>query len=65
MQAMKLDYFDLYLVHAPCTMEGNPFRTTLPEVWSQMEGLVDKGLARNIGVSNWRLRDLREVSFVR
>ena len=61
LDAMKLDYFDLYLVHAPCTMDGKPFRTPLPEVWRQMEQLVDKGLARQIGVSNWRLRDLREV----
>jgi len=71
---LKLEYLDLYLVHAPLCMEkvyagtkldtdhaspktasGDLRRGKVPvhEVWRQMEALVEKGLVRNIGVSNW------------
>ena len=55
LQAMGLSYFDLYLVHAPFQRSGTPFATPLSEVWRQMEELVDAGLTRAIGVSNWRV----------
>ena len=50
-----------YLVHAPFQRDGAPFAAPLPQVWEQMEALVDKGLARAIGVSNWRVEDLARV----
>ena len=61
LKAMGLEYFDLYLVHAPFQRSGEPFRTSLPEVWRQMESLVDEGLVRSIGVSNWRVSDLKQI----
>jgi hypothetical protein len=32
------------------------------QAWSQMEGLVAGGLARSVGVSNFRMQDLEEVA---
>jgi diketogulonate reductase-like aldo/keto reductase len=60
--AMQLDYFDLYLVHAPFQRNGDPFSTPLPKVWAEMEALVAAGLTRAIGVSNWRVRDLQAIA---
>jgi diketogulonate reductase-like aldo/keto reductase len=59
--AMQTPYFDLYLLHAPFKRCGEPFSCPLPEVWRQMEALVDSGLAKAIGVSNWRVRDLKQI----
>jgi len=57
---LGLAYLDLYLVHAPF-FEKAKCNLTQPEVWSQMESLVDKGLTRYIGVSNYRIRDFEEI----
>ncbi|KAK3246187.1 hypothetical protein CYMTET_44266 [Cymbomonas tetramitiformis] len=61
LKAMGLSYFDLYLIHAPFQRDGTPFKTPLPALWAQMESLVDTGLARHVGVSNWRAQDLDQV----
>ena len=61
LQALRCDYFDLYLVHAPFNRDGSSFATTLVDVWRQMEALVDNGLAKAVGVSNWRVSDLEGV----
>jgi len=45
--ALRLDYLDLYLVHAPFQYNGDPFQTPLVDVWRQMESLVDAGLVRD------------------
>ena len=61
LQALGCEYFDLYLIHAPFQRDGTPFQTPLAEAWKQMEALVDAGLARAIGVSNWRVCDLEQI----
>jgi len=61
LEKMGLCYFDLYLIHAPFQRNGNPFKTSLRDAWTQMEGLVDAGKVRAIGVSNWRIQDLQEI----
>lgn len=61
LERMGLEYFDLYLVHAPFMPDGSDFRKTLPEVWAEMEGLVASGKVRRIGVSNWRVEDLEQI----
>ncbi|KAI0361410.1 Aldo/keto reductase [Trametes cingulata] len=65
-----LDYFDLYLVHFPISLEYippnvkfppewwgldgkiHPVKVPFQETWTEMEKLADKGLAKNIGLSN-------------
>jgi diketogulonate reductase-like aldo/keto reductase len=59
--AMQTSYFDLYLIHAPFQRSGAPFKMPLMEVWRQMEALVEKGLVKAIGVSNWRICDLKQI----
>lgn len=59
-------YLDLYLLHAPIA-----FRKTNPDiihqdinyanVWKEMEKLVEMGLVKQIGVSNFRRSDLEEL----
>eukprot|EP00442_Polarella_glacialis_P004945 CAMPEP_0115068630 /NCGR_PEP_ID=MMETSP0227-20121206/12085_1 /TAXON_ID=89957 /ORGANISM="Polarella glacialis, Strain CCMP 1383" /LENGTH=297 /DNA_ID=CAMNT_0002454895 /DNA_START=120 /DNA_END=1013 /DNA_ORIENTATION=+ len=56
-----LSYYDLYLVHAPFQQSGQPFQRSLKEIWAEMETLVDQGLVRAIGVSNWRVCDLEDI----
>lgn len=62
-EQIGIEYFDLYLVHAPFQQgKGDTtFKRSLPEVWKEMEALVAKGLTKAIGVSNWRIKDLQAV----
>lgn len=72
----QVDYFDLYLIHWPLSMEpgqGLSARrdaqgrgvldrsTSLVQVWRDMESLVDKGLARSIGLSNFTGEQVSEI----
>lgn len=52
LRKLQLDYVDLYLIHTPVPHEGR-----IAEVWKQMEEVYKEGLAKNIGVSNFRLKD--------
>lgn len=53
---LQLDYIDMYLIHwmatdvdwETCEIKGPP----LHEVWKNLEDLYDRGLIKNIGVSN-------------
>ncbi|KAL9538373.1 hypothetical protein MBANPS3_010984, partial [Mucor bainieri] len=67
-----LDYIDLYLVHLPFATEyvdpKETFRLTndknelklikapMHETWRELEALVDAGLVRNIGISNFNVQ---------
>lgn len=59
--ALGVEYLDLYLIHAPFQSNGDPWITPIDTIWSQMEALVDAGLVRAIGVSNWLVKDLERV----
>jgi diketogulonate reductase-like aldo/keto reductase len=62
---LGLEYVDLYLIHWPFATEFDGFefnglkskRVNVPiiDTWRAMEGLVDAGLARSIGVSNFTI----------
>ncbi|TFK51366.1 Aldo/keto reductase [Heliocybe sulcata] len=52
---LKLDYVDLYLVHAPMHFSGR-----MKEVWKEMEAVKREGLTRSIGVSNFEIQDFEE-----
>jgi len=65
LESSGLEYYDLYLVHAPFQTNGQRFSKTLSEVWSEMEALVDHKLVRHIGVSNFRIPDLEQLASAR
>jgi len=61
---LQLDYFDLYLIHFPISWKHTGLDTPswgaselgdtpLIDTWRAMEGLVEKGVSRSIGVSNY------------
>lgn len=70
---LQLEYLDLYLMHWPVAMKkGSTFPMTpetlislqdLPilDTWRAMESLVDKGLCRHIGVSNFSMAKLQNL----
>ncbi len=80
LRELGLDYLDLYLVHWPVAIKKGMF---LPETgadlisleelpigttWTAMERLVEKGLCRHIGVSNFstkKLQDLLETAKIK
>ncbi|TEB19490.1 Aldo/keto reductase, partial [Perkinsus sp. BL_2016] len=73
----KMDYFDLYLIHWPfCFKSDTKTGSTLYDVhgvaiideecqiedtWREMEKLVQAGLVKNIGVSNFSLNLLKRI----
>ncbi len=74
LQDLRLDYLDLYLVHWPVACRpdvvfptrGEHFisREELPlaATWAGMESCVHNGLTRHIGVSNFGIGRLAEIS---
>jgi len=57
LEKLGLDYVDLYLIHAPDNLEDR-----LPEIWKEMEAVKEEGLAKSIGVSNFKLKHLEEIA---
>lgn len=72
LEALRLDYFDLYFVHWPfpnyhspgCSVDSrNPdsqpySQSGFMRTWEAMESLVTRGLVRNIGTSNMTIPKL-------
>ncbi|CCD22388.1 aldo-keto reductase superfamily protein NDAI_0A02300 [Naumovozyma dairenensis CBS 421] len=60
LKELELDYVDLYLLHSPfITKESCGY--TMEEAWKQMEKLYKDGKAKNIGVSNFSVDDLKRI----
>ena len=63
LKKLQLTYFDLYLDHWPSgnnydPMSGVQRQVSIFDFWPKMERLVDKGLTRAIGVSNYNVQSL-------
>ncbi|THU81259.1 Aldo/keto reductase [Dendrothele bispora CBS 962.96] len=58
LKKLKVDYVDLYLIHSPhiAAQQGK-----LKEWWASMEEVKNEGLAKSIGVSNFRVEDLKVI----
>jgi alcohol dehydrogenase (NADP+) len=73
LEHLQVDYLDLYLIHWPVSLKkGVDFPTKkedfvsysdapLSDTWVAMEQLVEQGLARHIGVSNFKICKLQEI----
>eukprot|EP01060_Flectonema_neradi_P014998 TRINITY_DN2169_c0_g1_i1.p1 TRINITY_DN2169_c0_g1~~TRINITY_DN2169_c0_g1_i1.p1 ORF type:complete len:338 (+),score=77.74 TRINITY_DN2169_c0_g1_i1:48-1016(+) len=70
---LGLEYLDLFLVHFPVSFKPDVVEATSPDevesiplgdTWKEMEKLVEEGLVRNIGVSNFEIEHLKEVQKV-
>lgn len=63
MEAIGLDYLDLYLIHAPWPWEaiGKDCRRENREIWKVMEEIHADGRARAVGVSNFDVGDLESL----
>ncbi|WIA08297.1 hypothetical protein OEZ85_007740 [Tetradesmus obliquus] len=60
--ALRLTYLDLYLIHWPVTGCSGPVLTpSTGETWAAMEGCVEAGLTRSIGVSNFSRAKLQQL----
>jgi aryl-alcohol dehydrogenase-like predicted oxidoreductase len=59
---LGLSYIDLYLMHWPVAgNEGASVQPPLVDTWRDMEALVDAGLVRALGVSNFSVRKLEAL----
>jgi alcohol dehydrogenase (NADP+) len=70
---LQLDYLDLYLIHWPVALKKGVFfpksgkdlisleELPVSETWEAMESLVDKGMCRHIGVSNFSTAKLKTL----
>mgnify|MGYP000103134179 CR=1 FL=1 len=73
LKALKLDYLDLYLIHWPIAhkpgVKFSPDNTgfapiedyPIADTWKAMEALVEKGLTKHIGVSNFNIPKLQDL----
>ncbi|EMD38083.1 hypothetical protein CERSUDRAFT_93603 [Gelatoporia subvermispora B] len=55
LKKLQLDYVDLFLIHIPIQHED------LKGVWKQFEEVHKEGLAKSIGVSNFRVKDFEQI----
>ena len=62
LQKLQLSYVDLYLDHWPCGKDytgQNKFEfVPLKEMWPKFEALVEKGMTKSIGVSNYNVQNI-------
>uniref|UniRef100_A0A8C3H714 NADP-dependent oxidoreductase domain-containing protein n=1 Tax=Chrysemys picta bellii TaxID=8478 RepID=A0A8C3H714_CHRPI len=62
---LKLDYLDLYLMHSPMgfPQDQSPTKSSSPSLfsWQAMEKLVDEGLVKSVGVSNFNVSQLERL----
>ncbi len=63
MKNIRLDYIDLYLIHAPWPWEkmGADYTSENIEVWKAMEEFYESGQTRSIGISNFNIRDTEAI----
>lgn len=59
LKKLEMDYVDLYLIHEPFSALGSD--EALQETWRGMETCFEKGLARNIGVSNFLVSHMEAI----
>nr|BAN37950.1 aldose reductase, putative [Entamoeba histolytica] len=66
LKKLQLEYLDLYIIHIPLTADKKTGEFTeeiipIEETWREMEKLVEEGLVKSIGVSNFNIKKLEEL----
>ncbi|KAJ9210881.1 hypothetical protein DTO166G4_7552 [Paecilomyces variotii] len=66
LKSLGLDYVDLYLVHWPSSTDPNDKKKHLPDwdfikTWQEMQKLPATGKVKNIGVSNFGIKNLEKL----
>lgn len=61
LKLMKLDYFDLYLIHWPVPISEDGWQEKNANIWSAMVSLYNEGLIRAVGVSNFLQHHLEAI----
>jgi alcohol dehydrogenase (NADP+) len=73
MAKLGVEHLDLFLMHFPVAFQPGVVEassadqmddTPITETWLAMEKLVDEGLVKNIGVSNFEIEDLEQLKKV-
>lgn len=59
-KALGLEYLDLYLIHWPAGYYAE-VKKPMHVLWAEMEALVEKGLTKSIGVSNFNVQMLMDM----
>ncbi|KAF5338184.1 hypothetical protein D9758_014710 [Tetrapyrgos nigripes] len=68
LKKLGTDYLDLYLIHWPLALkkDGKPYDKVLTDypypTWQKLEEMVQKGKVRNIGVSNFNIRKIQNLT---
>ncbi|KAJ9056826.1 hypothetical protein DSO57_1028959 [Entomophthora muscae] len=65
---LKISYLDLYLIHFPFpepnpdkTDQEPPLKFSLIDTWKALEKLVELGMVKNIGVSNYTICRIQDI----
>lgn len=66
LKSLGVDYVDLYLMHWPSSTDPNDLKKHLPDwdfikTWQEMQKLPASGRVRNIGVSNFAIKNLEKL----
>lgn len=62
LKLLQLEYLDLWMIHWPITgSRGDVLSPSTKETWQAMEALVDQGLVRHLGLSNFSVAKMREI----
>ncbi|KAL4969069.1 NADP-dependent oxidoreductase domain-containing protein [Aspergillus stella-maris] len=66
LKSLGLDYVDLYLVHWPSSTDPNDLKKHLSDwdfikTWQEMQKLPATGKVRNIGVSNFGIKNMEKL----
>ncbi|KAI5151295.1 hypothetical protein ENBRE01_2038 [Enteropsectra breve] len=58
LKKLNTSYLDLYLIHWPVNLAG---KYDIKKLWRDMESLVEKGLVKYIGISNFTVSGVKEL----